>query len=319
MIADDHPRLVLTVDVEDWSQSTWDHSLPIGTRCADQTLRLLELLADFPGARATFFVLGKFAERHPSVVAQILNAGHEVASHGYEHLEVFNMSPEHFADDLQRSAEAIESACGQRPLGHRAADFSIVEESLWSLDVLASKGYRYDSSIVPTRRPRYGIASWPDRAVRVQLGHGVAIVEVPIGTIAALRREWPLGGGYIRLLPRVALLPALRRASVPTESPVFYCHPYELDAAEFAASATSLPLRVKLHQGLGRRNTAKKLRLMLGTFRCVSVEQSLSNQVLPVIERTLFQSTPGAGRPPAFRSSPIGTKRTQLGPNGLVS
>lgn len=301
-------QVVLTVDVEDWAQSTWDHSLPIGERCAEQTLRVLELLERFPDSRATFFVLGRFAERHPWVVARIAQTGHEVASHGYEHLEVFTMEPEQFERDLQTSTDAIASACGKRPVGYRAADFSIVGESLWALGILAASGYRYDSSIVPLARSRYGIPSWPQGSALARFGQA-SIVEVPIGTIGAFGKRWPLGGGYARLLPRRLLLSAVASAGRANGAPVFYCHPYELDAADIALSGTCLPLGVRLHQGVGRRGTEAKLGEMLDRFECISVEQAIADAVLPTMDPSHFAVRRQTARPPAFRRSPVGSQR----------
>jgi hypothetical protein len=150
--------------------------------------------------------------------------------------------------------------------------------------------------------------------VRVALGGHSGIIEVPIGTLSAFGKTWPLGGGYGRLTPQSALVWAIRSASARAKDPVFYCHPYEQDPGEFAASTISLPLKVKLHQGLGRRGTASKLRMMLRRFECISVQQAIDDLALPVIERSSFQSTSRERRPPAFRGSPIGTRRSSIDP-----
>ena len=103
---------VITIDVEDWPQSSWDRDLPITQRAADNTRRLLELLAR-AGVRATMFVLGKLAERFPELVREIDAAGHEVASHGYGHVEIFKQTRDEFAADLQRSKDFLEQIVGQ--------------------------------------------------------------------------------------------------------------------------------------------------------------------------------------------------------------
>ena len=151
------PTFALTVDVEDWPQSSWDRSHPISDYCAENARRVLEILGEYPGSRATFFVLGKFAEKHPGVVREIHAAGHEVASHGYGHEEVFRLGRPEFAEDVRRSTDVLAAACSVPPRGYRAPDFSVVGESLWALDVLARQGYRYDSSIFPIAKARYGI------------------------------------------------------------------------------------------------------------------------------------------------------------------
>ena len=101
------PSIVFSVDVEDWPQSSWNRSLPLGDYCADNLGRVLDLMGRFPGTSGTFFVLGKFAERHPGAVRAIRRAGHEIASHGYGHVELFRLDRDGFADDLRHSTEVI--------------------------------------------------------------------------------------------------------------------------------------------------------------------------------------------------------------------
>jgi polysaccharide deacetylase family protein (PEP-CTERM system associated) len=247
----DYAPPVISIDVEDWPQSSWNRDLPITQRAADNTRRLLGLLAR-AGVRATMFVLGKLAERFPDLVREIDAAGHEVASHGYGHVEIFKQSPEQFADDLRRSKDFLEQLLGKRVRGYRAPDFSIVRGSLWALDELARQGFEYDSSIFPVKRPRYGIPEWPLSPARVRLAEGRSILEFPIASYRVLGKNWPVGGGgYHRLLPGSAGRWLARR--VLRQRPfVFYCHPYEFDPREFAEIELDVPLKVRLHQGLGR-------------------------------------------------------------------
>jgi polysaccharide deacetylase family protein (PEP-CTERM system associated) len=242
---------VVSIDVEDWPQSSWDRELPITPRAADNTRHVLDLLAR-EGVQATMFVLGKMAERFPDLVREIDAAGHEVASHGYGHVEIFKQSREQFAADLKRSKEFLEQALGKSVRGYRAPDFSIVRGSLWALEELAEQGFAYDSSIFPVERPRYGIPDWPLGPTRVQLPGGKSILEFPIASFPAWGRNWPVGGGgYHRLLPGAAGRWFAGR--VMQERPfVFYCHPYEFDPREFAEIELRVPLKVRLHQGLGR-------------------------------------------------------------------
>ena len=276
----------ITVDVEDWPQSTWDRSLPIGDYCAENTRRLLELFSEFPNTEATFFVLGKFAEKHPAVVREIHQAGHEIASHGYGHVEIFRLTPEKFREDIIRSTAIIADVVGVWPIGYRAPDFSIVGESLWALETLAAEGFTYDSSIFPIDKKRYGIPTWPRTATRVELDSGRTIYEFPMTTVEFLGHRLPIsGGGSARLLPERFLIRAFRKAQTQLEStPIFYCHPYELDRDEFRRLNLKLPLKVKLHQNLGRRQTAAKIRKLLKSFTSISLRQVVSmSQNLPAI------------------------------------
>lgn len=255
----------ISVDVEDWPQSTWDRSLPISARSADNTRRVLEML-DRTGAHATMFVLGKFAEKFPDVVREIHNAGHEVACHGYGHIEIFKQSPSSFQEDVRRGKDLLEQAIGRRVIGYRAPDFSILLGTLWALTVLAQEGFAYDSSIFPVHHNRYGIPQWPREPIRVVLADGLSIYELPIATFRSLGMNWPVGGGgYHRLLPGFLSRYFARR--VMAISPfVFYCHPYEFDPREFAEIPIKLPLKVRLHQGLGRRWFGARVRTFVEKF-----------------------------------------------------
>jgi len=136
----------------------WPH-LP--SRVEPYTYQILEQLAA-AGRRATFFVLGWVAARHPELITAIARAGHEIASHGYEHHLVYHQTPEAFRDDIHRTKGMLEELIGSPVVGYRAPSYSIVRRSLWALDILAAEGYRYDSSIFPVHHDRYGIPTRPD-------------------------------------------------------------------------------------------------------------------------------------------------------------
>jgi polysaccharide deacetylase family protein (PEP-CTERM system associated) len=295
-------EIIFTVDVEDWAQSSWDRSLAIGNRCADQTRRIVELLAGVSGARATFFVLGLFAERHPDVVREIRDRGHEVACHGHGHVELFRLGRRGFAEDLQRSTETLAEITGERPTGYRAPDFSLVGETLWAYDVLAEAGYHYSSSVFPVDRGRYGIAGWPLSPRRVEPFGDGRVIEVPLPVLSVLGRRLPVGGGgYARLLPGAMQRAALRAAGRRTgTAPVFYCHPYELDPGDLDRPALRLPLKVRLHQGLGRRRMTARIQRLLACTRARALRDLLApNRVTPIDARP-FVAERTTERPPIF-------------------
>jgi polysaccharide deacetylase family protein (PEP-CTERM system associated) len=256
---------VISVDVEDWPQSTWDRTLPITERAAANTRLIAGILADCR-VRGTMFVLGKVAERFPSLVRELHDQGHEIASHGYGHVEIFKQSRQQFAEDIRRSKDILEQIIGGPVKGYRAPDFSVVADTLWALDVLAQAGFTYDSSIFPVSHSRYGIPSWPVAPVRVPLERTTSIVEVPVATLHMMGRNWPVGGGgYHRLLPGVVFRHLAKR--VMRSAPfVFYCHPYERDAGELREIPVAIPFHVRLHQGLGRRRVTARLRRFLRAF-----------------------------------------------------
>jgi len=283
---------VISVDVEDWPQSTWNRDLPITQRAAVNTRLILHLLRE-AGVRATMFVLGKFAETFPSVVREIHAEGHEIACHGYGHIEIFKQSRQEFAKDVQRSKDILEQLLGERIKGYRAPDFSIVHDTLWALEVLAEAGFDYDSSIFPVRRARYGIPDWPAAPVSVRLTGHKSIVEVPIATVRYMGKNWPVGGGgYHRLLP--GFVSRYFAKNVMASAPfIFYCHPYEFDPLEFKEIPIKIPLHVRLHQGVGRRWFMQRFKAFLDKFGGQPIEDFLSSKLWPEFVLDSFPSHTG--------------------------
>jgi polysaccharide deacetylase family protein (PEP-CTERM system associated) len=261
----------LSVDLEEYFQvsnfaglierSRWE-SLP--SRVRESTRRLLDA-AEATGNRATFFVLGWLAERHPDLVREIAARGHEIACHGYGHELVYELGPERFRADLRRARAAIEQAIGGAVYGYRAPSYSITEASLWALQILVEEGFRYDSSIFPIRHHRYGIPGFARRPVRIVLGGGAAIREFPLTTLAAGPWSLPLAGGaYLRFLPLSVFSWGLSRLVAAGEPTVLYVHPWEIDP-EQPRQATRWLVRLNHYHNLHR--TEGRLRRLLERFR----------------------------------------------------
>ena len=283
---------VISIDVEDWPQSTWDRDLPITQRAAVNTRRVLSLLRK-ADVRVTMFVLGKFAAAFPEIVREMRADGHEIASHGYGHVEVFKQSREEFVNDVYCSKDLLEQILGERIRGYRAPDFSIVHHTLWAFEVLVEAGFEYDSSIFPIRHARYGIPDWPTAPVKVRLPRGKRLIEFPIATLRCLGKNWPVGGGgYHRLLPGCLSRYAAHHVMV-SHPFVFYCHPYEFDTQEFQEIPLKLPLHIRLHQGLGRRWFTQRFTAFLHRFGGQRMEDLLASKVWPDFDLASFSRQPG--------------------------
>lgn len=229
----------LTFDVEDYfhvsafadsiDRAGWDG---MESRVEANTRRILALLTE-RGLRATFFVLGWVAERHPALVREIAAAGHEIACHGFSHQLVYRQSPETFRQETLRSKHLLEDQV-QRPVeGYRAASYSITRDSLWALDILAEAGFAYDSSIFPVRHDRYGIPDAEKVPHRLTTPSGREIVEFPLSTVALLGYRLPIaGGGYFRLYPYELTRAGLRAVNRRDGAFIFYLHPWEFDPAQ---------------------------------------------------------------------------------------
>ena len=259
-------KLVLSVDIEDWAQSTWDKSLEMPPHAERNAERLLGILEEHRRT-ATMFVLGKFAERFPSIVKRMASGGHEIASHGHGHVPIFSQTPVEFRKDALRAKDYLEDLTGSPVVGYRAPDFSVIRSTTWALEVLADIGFRYDSSIFPIKNRRYGISDWPSHPVAVRLPSGASIIELPIAVVPLLGRQWPVGGGgYHRLLPWPLIRAAIAHTLRAGKPFVSYCHPYEFDTLELENLDLDLPFKLRLHQGFGRAGFQAKFEHILMGF-----------------------------------------------------
>lgn len=273
---------ILSVDVEDWLQSTWDRDAPIGEVARTNTLALLERL-DRLDVRATMFILGKFAETFPDVVKEIMAAGHEIAAHGHGHREIFTQTRDQFREDIRRNKDFLEQLTGEQVIGFRAPDFSIVTATTWALEDLAEAGFLYDSSIFPVDGGRYGIPSWPLAPAVIRLAGGRSIIEFPITAYPLGGKNRPVGGGgYHRLLPGFVIRQVMSK--VLDERPfVSYMHPYEFNPGEFAAMQAQVPWRVRLHQGLFRSRFGPRFDSYVKQFGGTTFREFLRENRLPDI------------------------------------
>ena len=186
--------------------------------------------------KATFFTLGWVAERHPALIRRIAEAGHEIASHGWDHQRVFTMDEKGFRADLERARKAIEDASGHTLSGYRAPSFSIDARTPWAHPVLAEQGYAYSSSVAPVRHDHYGWRDAPRFAWRPVAG--AALIELPVTTVELAGRRFAAGGGgFFRLLPYRFSSWAITRVNENDERPaIFYFHPWEIDPGAAARS-----------------------------------------------------------------------------------
>jgi len=102
------------------------------------TPRILDVLRS-EQVRATFFVLGKHAERWPELVRRMASEGHQLGNHGYHHRKLHRRGPSYVRDDLTRGTEQIIHASGVRPAHFRAPHGF---RSPWVTPIAASLGQR---------------------------------------------------------------------------------------------------------------------------------------------------------------------------------
>lgn len=266
---------IFSVDVEDWfhildipsapALCAW-HSIP--SRVEKNFRRLLEIFSR-KRVRTTCFFLGWVGEHYPHLVKEAAGEGHEIASHGYAHRLVYQMSQKEFYEDASRSRKLLEDISGSPVWGYRAAGFSVTEQTPWFFDQLARAGYYYDASVFPAERGHGGVrmALRTPHIVKRKDGQ---LLEFPM-TVAGW--DWrPMcffGGGYLRLFPYWLIRKMARQVLADGRPVVFYIHPREIDP-EHPRLPMSFSRRFKSYVNLNQTE-GKVLRILdefaVDTFR----------------------------------------------------
>lgn len=259
----------LTIDVEDYFQVSAlapyiprEHWETCPCRIERNIERILGLL-DEHDTKATFFTLGWIAERYPHLVRSIVDNGHELASHGYGHQRVSDLTEAAFMQDIESAKKILEDLSGQAVKGYRAPSFSIGSGNLWAFDCLERAGYRYSSSVYPIRHDHYGMPDAPRFAHQVRQG----LLELPVTTARFLARNWPAsGGGYFRLMPYPLSRWLLNHVNhVDGQPAIFYFHPWEIDSGQPRIAGINAKTRFRHYLNLHR--TEDRIKRLLTDFR----------------------------------------------------
>ena len=271
-----------TVDVEEYFQvvalapyapmSSWE---TFESRVEPAIDRLLALMAEH-GATGTFFTVGWVAERHPAMVKRIAAAGHELASHTYDHVRITHQTPDAFRASIRRTKAILEDLTGAPVLGFRAPSFSIVRGTEWALDLLIEEGHKYDSSLFPVARSGYGYVGgqrdpyWIDRPAG-------RIAEIPPATLQVLGKTLPAAGGaYFRILPPQLVHAALRSSAGRGVPGTFYIHPWEWDPGQ---PRLEVPVLTGVRHYGGIKGVWSRLGRLFGTFQFQPINAALTTEV----------------------------------------
>jgi polysaccharide deacetylase family protein (PEP-CTERM system associated) len=258
--------------------------------------------------RATFFIVADVAERFRQLIRDIHRAGHEVASHGWDHQRLHRLTPASFREDLRRSKDSLEDITGEAVLGFRAPTFSLMACTSWAVDILAASGIQYDSSIFPVRHDRYGVPRAPRTPFRLSSG-GQEVLEIPPLTWRLLGCNIPVGGGgYFRLLPLKLIEWASQQVHAQGQPPVtmLYFHPWEFDSTQ-----TRLPLKAmsSWRTYVGIAKNGDRLDKLLGRHRFVRAVDLLDPLLrqapaLPRFDLGSGLATPGTLPVPSLEPRP---------------
>ena len=269
----DHAQMTngLSVDVEDWFQvgafetvidrGDWDS---LALRVEDNVVRILALFEEAQ-VKATFFTLGWVAKRNAALMRRIADAGHEIASHGYDHTRVFTFDRAQFGEDIRVARAILEDAAGVAVTGYRAPSFSIDQRTPWAYIELAEQGYAYSSSVAPVAHDHYGWREAPRFAFKPLPWSD--LVEIPVTTaLLGGRRVAAGGGGFFRVLPYAFSRWAIRQVNRRDGRPaVFYFHPWEIDPDQ--PRVGNAPVKSRLRHYTNLTVMADKLRELVHEFQ----------------------------------------------------
>jgi polysaccharide deacetylase family protein (PEP-CTERM system associated) len=272
----------MTIDVEDWfhildaagapDRDQWD-TLP--SRLEHNMEAMLQLL-DTHRVRATLFWLGWAAERFPGLVRRCHEAGHEIASHGYNHILAYQAGRTAFCEDIRKAKKLLEDLIGEEVIGFRVPGFSFTPETPWAYPTLAEAGYIYSSSIFPASRGHGGFVGAPPEKHTIETPHG-PVVEFPITTIGTRTRRFCLfGGGYLRITPWPLLLGISWLLNKQDRSIIYYLHPREVDPKQPRMKEIPLSRYFKYYVNL--ESTVGKMARLLELQRFVPMRELLERR-----------------------------------------
>ncbi len=299
---------LLTILVEDYfhvgafenliQQRNWSNFEP---RYEQNTIKALDLLDEY-GTKATFFVLGWIAEQNPGLIREIAARGHEIASRGYYHRTLKNLTDEEFREDLKRTNKAIEDACGQKVLGYRAAEKLSFKDNEWMLNVLSDEGFAYDASFLPNKKD-----SKTKRFAHQAHINRKAIWEFPYSTQDLGLGLLPISGGnYFRQIPYTLMRQAVRNWTQRQNEPlVFYLHVWELDPQQPRISAASNYNRIRHYRNLDKMEWVMRENLEL--YNCTSIAEYLDLKEDVQVQRSKIKD-----QIPEIRKSGIRNLRSEI-------
>jgi peptidoglycan-N-acetylglucosamine deacetylase len=290
------PTNMVTIDVEDWyhicgiediiPHTSWDHCESRVKKNIEKILYALQAR----NIRATFFILGYISERHPDLVKMIDREGHEIASHGYNHLHTYSQSPEDFHADLHKSKYVIESIIGRHMSGYRAPEWSLGKRrsaaykalSVRALGTLQEIGFKYDSSIAPLRI--IGAHKAPVTPYVIRTPHG-DLIELPPFVMKTFMGNIPIGGGWgLRIVSARDISNTIKHFNKANKPVVIHLHPWEIDDE---LPRLKLPLAKRFVCYAAIQNAWPKFLRLLDEFHFASIEEALLTldyKSLPVYE-----------------------------------
>ena len=259
---------IFSIDTEDWYHSYYGQKIhhEHTSRIIKPVEKILKILKNNQST-ATFFIVGQVAQKHPELIKEIKKQGHEIASHGFDHLFVDKIGPQKFETDLTKSKQILESIIKTKVLGYRAPAWSVNQKTTpWFWSILKKHGFEYSSSIFPFKTFMYG-----DNTA-IQLPHKInGVLEIPPPVVQIKNIRIPFSGGfYLRCLPTLTVKLFTKIVNLQGLSTIYYIHPRELDPKQ---PRLKLSLTKTFIHYYGISQTKTKLKKILSSFPCQSIKQ----------------------------------------------
>ena len=266
---------ILTFDIEDWYHilhkypsdilekwSSYEDRVHIGTD------KILEVLLE-NNVKATFFVLGYVAKKHPQIIKKIHDYGFEIGAHSDMHKVAYQQSSKEFKADLVTCIKRIEDITSEKVVSYRAPGFSVKKENVWVFDILKELGIKYDASIFPAARDDGGFINFKEsQPVKLKFNNH-ELKEFPMSTNSFLgTRFTTTGGGYFRFFP-YSLIRFLVEKSDYTMT---YFHPRDFDPNQPILEGLSLKRKFKSYYNLS--GAYSKFKQLVKDFNFIDIKQA---------------------------------------------
>lgn len=279
---------ILTFDIEEWyhlldndSTKTYKEWEKYEIRIHNNMERILAVL-ERTNTKATFFVVGWIAEKFPEVVRMIVDRGYEVGSHSNMHQLVYDLGPDEFDRDLERSIKTLEDVSGKKIRYFRAPGFSITENEKWAFEIMVKHGIEVDSSVFPGQHAHGGFQSIKQSVPSILKYNGVEIKEFPINHIKVLGKNLIFsGGGYFRLFPYLIT----KEWTQQSEYLMSYLHPRDFDYGQPMIEGLSPARKFKSYFGIKGATTKLEKWLTDYEFIDLSTAESLIDwESVPIVQ-----------------------------------
>lgn len=212
----------VTMDVESFYDTgcVKDKKVVVDQRynCAKEIKKFADFLGKY-GIKATFFVTVTFLKEAKEFLKYAISQGHEIGLHCYEHKRINRMSVTEFEDMIVKSKNEIKKELGIEPIGFRAPCYKIKKEFF---DILVKHNFKFDSSV--TKPNKKGFKKLTDT---IYYGHSL-FEFIPFRKVVLGKEVLLSGGGYVRLLPRKAIMRTIKRRIKNKDGYMLYLHPFEI-------------------------------------------------------------------------------------------